>query len=212
VVWVVGDATIDGSETGTSFRQALHFKDVCGFRLHDTMIYHRKSPFPGNVRYFQAFEYMYVFSRGKPNTFNPLKQLKSAKSFGKDPASYTYRDKNGDVKNTDQSAQKRLANADKIKSRDRDNVWYYGTGYMVSSKDAISFDHPATFPEQLAKDHILSWSNPGDLVYDPMSGSGTVPKQAILLDRDWIASEMSEEYVRLANERLEPVKAQTRLF
>ena len=201
VVWVVGDATIKGSETGTSFRQALYFKDI-GFNLHDTMIYHRKSPFPGNVRYFQAFEYMFVLSRGKPKKFNPLKQAKSNKSFGKNPATYTYRNKKGGITKTDEAAQNRLTLADNRQERDRDNIWYYGTGFMVSSPDKISFKHPATFPEQLANDHITSWSNEGDLVLDPMCGSGTTCKMAMVNNRNYIGIDVSEEYCEIARKRI----------
>jgi DNA modification methylase len=75
VVWVVGDATIGGSETGTSFRQALHAME-CGFRLHDTMIWN-KGCFSAvgalATRYGPVFEYMFVWSKGPPAAFNPLK-------------------------------------------------------------------------------------------------------------------------------------------
>ena len=205
VVWVVGDATINGSETGTSFRQALHFMEI-GFNLHDTMIYHRKSPFPGNIRYFQAFEYMFVLSKGKPRTFNPLKQLKSKKSFGKNPSTYTYRDKNGGITKTDEAAQNRLALANDRQERDRDNIWYYGTGYMVSSPDKMSFEHPAIFPEKLARDHIVSWSNPGDTILDPMAGSGTVLKVAEQLGRNSIGIEISGEYCDIIRKRLDKLQ------
>ncbi len=73
VVWVVGDQTIDGSETCTSDRQKLYFKDVCGFNVHDTMIYVKNGfPFPEATRYQPIFEYMFVLSKGRPLTFNPI--------------------------------------------------------------------------------------------------------------------------------------------
>lgn len=207
VVWVVGDATINGSETGTSFRQALYFMEV-GFNLHDTMIYYRQSPFPSNVRYNQCFEYMFVFSKGTPNTFNPsVRQLKSSKSFTKNVSSKTYRNRNGETENPDENAIKRITLAQSDELKTADNIWYIPSGYMVGSKDKESFEHPATFPERLAEDHILSWSNPGDLVYDPFAGSGTTLKMAKLNRRNYIGSEISSEYCDIMRRRLEVIIA-----
>ena len=84
-VWIVGDATIKGSETGTSFRQALYFKEI-GFNLHDTMIWYKTNPMPYIKKncYTPCFEYMFVFSKGKPNTFNPIMiecKTKGSKTF-----------------------------------------------------------------------------------------------------------------------------------
>jgi len=198
VVWVVGDATVKGSESGTSFRQALYFKEI-GFNLHDTMIYRKggQGATGSNLAYWQDFEYMFVLSKGKIKTFNPICDRKNKIAPRIKEESQGHRFVNGETK------PKRLIRRKEYGRRF--NVWKY-------HESGTRTKHPAVFPEQLANDHIMSWSNPGDLVYDPMCGSGTVPKQAILLGRDWIASEMSAEYVRLANERLEPVKAQTRLF
>jgi len=193
VVWVVGDAVIDGSETGTSFRQALYFKEI-GFRLHDTMIYQKTGiPFPGNVRYNQMFEYMFVFSKGKPNCFNPI--LKKNKCAGSvKPNGAMYRQKDGSFKKN---------NVKKIKEYGVEgNVWVISGGMNKSTKDKIAFKHPAIFPEELATKHIKSWSNKGDLVYDCFMGSGTVAKCAMLLDRNYIGSEMSQEYCDIIKERL----------
>jgi len=72
VVWIVNDATIKGSETGTSFKQALYAKE-CGFNLHDTMIYEKINPIPyHHNRYQPCFEYMFILSRGAPSIFNPI--------------------------------------------------------------------------------------------------------------------------------------------
>jgi site-specific DNA-methyltransferase (adenine-specific) len=178
VVWVVGDATIKGSETGTSFKQALYFIQL-GFNLHDTMIY-SKSGFknPSNDRYHQTFEYMFVFSKGKPKTFNPIKDRKN-KYVGVHGGEKSFRDEYGK----------------------RFNVWYYANGGNNTTKDAV-FKHPAIFPEQLANDHIISWSNEGDLVYDPFMGSGTTAKMSILNSRNWIGSEISEEYCKIIETRI----------
>ena len=121
VVWVVGDATINGSETGTSFRQALYFKDVCGFKLHDTMIYKKKaSRFPDTNRYYQVFEYMFVFSKGTPKTFNLIRDRRNL-GFGNNTIHVSDRQKDGTLK------KKRK---EKIipKLGVRFNVWEYSTG------------------------------------------------------------------------------------
>ncbi len=206
-----GDATIDGSETGVSFRQALWAME-CGFNLHDTMIYMKSSPYPSNVRYNQIFEYMFVLSKDKPNKFNPIKQPKSVNSFSNNKASKTYRSKDGDTEKPNKKALERLKKADEHKFKTADNIWYCKAGYMVGSKDEISFEHPATFPELLAGRHINSWTNKKDLVYDPFMGSGTTAKMAHLLKRNWIGSEISQEYVDLAYKRLEPYLTQQTLF
>ena len=191
VVWVVGDATVDGSETGTSFRQALEFMEL-GFRLHDTMIYAKHSlPFPAHVRYNQIFEYMFVFSKGGPKTFNPLTE--KTKGYRPSPSSTT-REAGG--KTT------RMKYEQGKSTRKRFNIWHYGAGYLKSTLDKMAFNHPAIFPEALARDHILSWSNPGDLVFDPMCGSGTTPKMAAELGRHYLGFDISEKYVELARRRV----------
>lgn len=209
VVWVVGDATIDGSETGTSFRQALYFKEI-GFNLHDTMIYFKGlSPYPGNVRYNQTFEYMFIFSKNAPKTFNPIQQEKLQYASAK-KKSGTYRQADGTLGKLDKKAQERFERADRVKTKDADNVWYILSGSGKGTQDKIAFEHPATFPEELAYKHILSWSNDGDLIYDPFMGSGTTAKMAKTLKRNYIGSEISEEYCKIAEERLS--KTTTPLF
>ena len=213
VVWVVGDATINGSETGVSFQQALWAME-CGFRLHDTMIYHRPSPNPPNVRYYQEYEYMFVLSKGSPNIFNAILQPKSINTNKVDKKSINKnrRKKNGDITELDDKAVERFIKCRDKESRIKSNIWYVPAGYMVSSQDKDAFNHPAIFPENLAKDHIKSWSNEGDLVYDPFMGSGTTAKMAHLLKRKWIGSEISQEYVDLSYKRLEPYLTQQTLF
>jgi len=201
VVWVVGDATVNGSETGTSFRQALYFKEI-GFNLHDTMIYRKASGACGsNYAYWQAFEYMFVFSKAKPNAINLLRDRRNVKTAG---AVVNWK------------AGHRHNNGDQKATRMR-KLFEYGVRLNVWNIDAPngierSADHPAQFPESLAKDHILSWSNENDLIFDPFMGSGTTAKAAHQLNRRWIGSEISAEYVALANKRLEPYLAQESLF
>ena len=199
VVWVVGDMTVEGSETGTSFKQALFFKEV-GFNLHDTMIYQKESPFPSSNRYQQVFEYMFVFSKGKVKTFNPLTERKIC--FNRNSKSSSYREKDGTLRKADEKQNERFKKANEMETKMLGNVWQLNAGWMKSSTDEIAFQHPATFPEKLASNHIKSWSNEGDLVYDPFMGSGTTGKMASLLKRKYIGSEISPEYTKLAEERI----------
>jgi len=203
VVWVVGDATIKGSETGTSFRQALFFKD-CGFNLHDTMIYQKDAcPFPETNRYYPMFEYMFVFSKGKPKTVNLIAD-KPNKRYGEKVASSTQRRPDG--KTVKVSANKTDPTRTVKKYGVRGNVWQYSPGYNKSTKDKYAYQHPAMFPEKLAADHILTWSNPGDIVLDPFLGSGTTAKMAVLNDRHYIGFEISSEYFDIACQRLDEVE------
>lgn len=201
VVWVVGDATIKGSETGTSFRQALYFKSI-GFNLHDTMIYQKDScPFPETNRYYPSFEYMFIFSKGKPKTVNLLMD-KPNKKFGE---KVTGKGRNPDGTLKQHTAVKNKTNRVIKEFGVRTNVWLYSVGKGKTTKDEYAYQHPAMFPEKLAEDHILSWSNEGDLIYDPFMGSGTTAKMALLNNRDFIGSEISMEYCQIANQRIQNV-------
>lgn len=199
IVWVVGDATINGSESGTSFKQALYFKEI-GFNLHDTMIYAKENPIPlTHNRYEQSFEYMFILSKGKPKTFNPLKDKCVTNG------SYNHRRNTGRVAEaaTRNRDEKTYVKTDKF----RINMWYYTVG---NNEDTTK--HPAPFPEQLAFDQIKSWSNENDVVYDPFMGSGTTAKIAIMLKRNYIGSEISKEYFDLINRRINNFNSQPYLF
>lgn len=202
VVWVVGDQTIKGSETGTSFRQALYFME-CGFRLHDTMIYHKSALPMNHNRYEQDFEYMFVFSKGRPKTFNPIRV--PCKYPEKETArGNSYFSKTDEINRKARSGKKRKpVGKDKIKG----NIWYYPTGKNHSTHDEIAFAHPAIFPEALVADHLTSWSNPGDIVFDPFVGSGTTAKMAVLHGRHYIGFDCSVEYCELARKRVAGVNA-----
>ena len=194
VVWVVGDATIKGSETGTSFRQALYFKEI-GFNLHDTMIYAKNNVYahdPRNKRYKQCFEYMFVLSKGKPNTYNEIKDR---------PNKHAGKTLSGTKGRTKEGIKRNLKPIVLGEYQARFNIWEYTTGGSVAS-DKIAFNHPAIFPEKLAEDHIISWSNEGDVVLDPFIGSGTTAKMALLNSRNFIGFEISKEYCDIANERI----------
>lgn len=189
VVWVVGDATVGGSETGTSFRQALRFKEL-GFRLHDTMIYRKANYLPlTHNRYEQAFEYMFVLSKGKPKTFVPL-TTKIAY-----PRTRTLVMRNGDSRDKQsrqQSGEQRII----------ENVWTYKCGGGHIDDDRLSHKHPAPFPEQLVQDHVMTWSKAKDIVLDPFAGSCTTCKVARKLGRHWIGIEINPEFVRLGKNRM----------
>jgi DNA modification methylase len=197
VVWIVADATVKGNETGTSFRQALHFRDVCGFLLTDTMIYHKTdSAFPrfGHRKYPNAFEYMFILSKGRPKTFNIIRD-RANKTAGR-VMSGTVRQQDGTLK-VSRACGKQVAEVGA-----RSNVWNYSTGFRKSAAEDIAYQHPAIFPESLAADHITTWSNPGDKVLDPMMGSGTTGKMAVLHNRSFIGIEVSTEYFSIAAERI----------
>jgi len=199
VVWVVGDAVIKGSETGSSFRQVLYFMDL-GFKLHDTMIYEKNgSSFPAKRdanRYSQTFEYMFVLSKDtKPKTANLIcdKPNKWAgwTQWGK---SGTYRDKDGNL------IRRQIKPIPDFSPRN--NIWRYNTGKGYTTKDAFAFQHPAMFPELLVKDNILSWSNEGDLVLEPFAGAGTTAVISKDTNRNFIGFEIDETYYNLCQRRL----------
>ena len=192
VVWVVGDATVNGSETGTSFKQALYFMER-GFNLHDTMIWNKGSfTFPSTNRYHQIFEYMFILSKGNP-TFNSIKDRRN--KYEKMGGS------GGRHKDGSRRLDSKSAGMLQNEFGQRMNIWDCSIGGGHSYKGKMS--HPAIFPEQLAHDHIISWSNEGDTVLDPMMGSGTTGKMSKILKRDFIGIEISEEYFKIAKERIE---------
>ena len=190
MVWIVSDATINGSETGTSFMQALRFKEI-GFRLHDTMIW-KKPTFTdtGSLRsrYGNVFEYMFVFAKGRCKTFNPIKDRRN-KYYGEK--------KHGTVRQMDGSVKSISSKGKEIaKYGQRFNIW------EISPEKNNKTGHPGVFPEQIANDHIISWSNEGDVVLDCFMGSGTTAKMAMLNGRNYIGFEISKEYCDIAEQRL----------
>jgi len=199
VVWVVGDATVKGSETGTSFKQALYFKEI-GFNLHDTMIYSRYA-MPNNAkRYAQDFEFMFILVKGNIKTFNPIEVCCTYAGVGTSPTSRTT---DGELV----SNGRRIIKDTKKKS----NIWHYTAGKGKSASDSFAYEHPAIFPEQLAQDHILSWSNENDVVLDPMMGSGTTGKMAVINKRRFIGIDIAEEYCTLSQKRIDStIKAMER--
>jgi site-specific DNA-methyltransferase (adenine-specific) len=202
VVWIVSDAVQNGSESGTSFRQALFFKEV-GFNLHDTMIYRKLNPPPNSgSRYQQMFEYMFVFSKGKPTTTNiglrdRINKCIDKRTYRKKKFS---RNKDGEFNENDYFVKERVPDF---------NIWDFYVGGGNSTNDKVAFKHPAIFPEELVKRHLDSWSNEGDLVYDPFMGSGTTSKMCLLSNRNYIGSELSSEYCDIEIERLNPILNQT---
>ena len=201
IVWIVSDEVKKGSETGSAFRQALFFMDYCGLRLHDTMIFEKNTTTypakPNGSRYTQVFEYMFVFSKGKPKTVNLIADKKNrwagTTNFGQ---------------KTDRNENDELIPVRKFKPipefSPRTNIWRYVTGNGYTTEDKFAHQHPAIFPEQLVEDHILSWSNEwDDIVYDPFAGSGTTLKMAKKLNRQFIGSEIVKEYCDIIEKRMQ---------
>jgi len=201
VVWIVGDATVKGSETGTSFKQALWAME-CGFNLHDTMIWEKTSVFaydPRNMRYKSSFEYMFVFSKEKPNTYNEIKD-RPVKSAGKKLSGNKGRKPNGEIR----KGKSFLAQPFQA----RYNVW------QRAGNDGSKNPHPASFPYQLVTDHIISWSNEGDTVLDTFMGSGTTGVACVNLDRKFIGIELDKDYFEIAEKRIKEAqdKRESQLF
>jgi len=206
VVWVVKDSIINGSKSLTSFNQAIQFKQI-GFNIYDVIIYAKNSVnYPTPRRYYDCFEYMFVLSRNRPNIVNLIKDRKNY-WVGSPSNTGTCRQQDGTKKPRCESFKKDIEPYGV-----RHNIWKYQTGFNLSTTDKKAFEHPAIFPEQLAKDHILSWSNIGCLVLDPFAGSGTTLKMAELLDRKWIGIEISSEYCKIAENRIKEAKEQHALF
>ncbi len=203
VVWIVGDQTIKGNETGTSFRQALYFKEV-GFNLFDTMIYLKtpRGAVGNNRTYWQAFEYMFILSKDLPKTINLIKDRENIEARAGD---------NGTKRLHDGSLLK-VTRKGYSKYGRRTNVWAYLVGKGHSASEDIAYEHPAIFPEKLAEDHIISWSKEGEIVYDPFMGSGTTAKMAFLNNRKFIGSEICKEYCKIAERRLATIIVQKKLL
>lgn len=185
VVWVVGDATVNGSETGTSFKQALYFMER-GFKLHDTMIYEKNSSTfpssPKSKRYTQIFEYMFVFVKGKMKKGNLICDKPNKWAGYTNFGQATVYDKDGNLSKT--------RNIKPVPDfSPRTNIWKYTTGFNINEGK-----HPAVFPYKLAEDHILSWSDEGDVVFDPFLGSGTTMFAAIKNNRQFIGCELNADY------------------
>ena len=193
LVWIVGDATISGSETGSSFKQALYLKEI-GFNIHDTMIFQKINPVPQiyRKRYSNTFEYMFVFSKISVKTHNPIKI--DCLHAGLQLNGTTY-------KNYSKGEQKRIKMAHPVKNQKiKGNIWEYVVGKKAEDQEAKK--HPAPFPCALARDHISSWTNVGDLVFDPVCGSGTSCVSALMLKRNYIGIDISPKYCELARNRI----------
>lgn len=195
-VWVVADATKDGSETGTSLRQALYFRDELDLNLHDTMVYRRETiPLTSN-RYQPEWEYMFVFSKGAPKTFNPLKVRSRLHEWGRPEIGRSKAKRNAAGEH-----QARHTQALTKEMKIRGNVWEYNPR-PGPHQDPEKFGHPATFPDALARDHIVSWTNPGDKVLDPFCGSGTTLVGAKQCSRQYAGCDLNPDYCQIAKQRL----------
>lgn len=199
IMWNVADATLNGSETGSSFRQALFFMDVCGLRLHDTMIYHKAScSYPAGKasnRYSQHFEYCFIFSKGKPKTANLIADK---------PNKWSGTTSWGNAKTRQNDALIDTGKKSKVVAPFgvRENVWRIKNSGGFGQKDKSAYKHPATMPYELARDHILTWSNEGDVVLDPFMGSGTTGMACKETGREFIGIEINPDYYELAMSRV----------
>lgn len=204
LVWVVNDKTENYSKSLTSFKQAIYFVDELGLKLYDTMIFKKANPLPAgkNKRYSQCFDYMFVFSKGKPKTFNPL--TRKTKCFPRIRNKCFNRSADGGKKIS--KARKDLQEYTNI-----GNIWEFKVGYGHSTKDKYAFKHPAIFPEALAEQHIYTWSNRDDIILDCFMGSGTTGKAAINLGRRFIGIEKNEDYFNIANKRIAKAMHDVRL-
>ena len=200
IVWNVNDQTINGGKTGSSFRQALYFMDECGLRLHDTMIYEKTgvafASGPHSVRYTQKFEFVFVLSKGKPKAIHLIQDKPNkwagAQSWGTASARKT-------------SGEIQKANSKTKPVREfgvRNNIWRIKNSGGFGQKNKNAYKHPATMPEELARGHIISWSDPGDVVLDPFLGSGTTARVAKAEGRRYIGFEIDREYFALARKML----------
>ena len=198
VVWVVGDKTLKGSKTLTRFKQALFFQEI-GFDMYDVIIYEKAGSGPPHPnRYFNAFEYMFVLSKGRPKTVNILRDKPNKWAGCSTYGEVTRREKDGSLTNKGRKVISEFGV--------RTNIWRYANGRGFATKDKLAYKHPAIFPEKLAEDHIASWSNPGDLVLDPFGGSGTTAKAAQKMGREWVLIEAVKDYCEIARERLESIQ------
>lgn len=200
VVWVVSDKIKNGNRSLTSFRQALFFQEN-GFKVHDVMIYRKlNTPFMRSNAYTNCHEFMFVFSKGGPKTFNPL--MTKTKRNGYEMLPYN--------KGPDAENKKTMGELKEFKVRT--NIWGYAVGLGGSSSDKIAFEHPAIFPEKLAEEHILSWTNEDDLILDPMCGSGTTCKMAKIHNRKYIGIDISQEYCNIAQKRVSDTMIQKKII
>jgi DNA modification methylase len=196
VVWVVNDPTVDGGESVASSLQKVYFRRV-GFNVHDTMTYEKNGPsYPSQDKYYQVFEYMFILSKGKPKTFNPLKDRENKWYGQKWGKTRSNRQTDGSLKH--QAWYKEEGE----KMGVRFNTWKYNVGAGYTTKDEYAYVHPAMFPEALARDHIITWSNPDDIVLDPFVGSGTTIKMAKEAGRHWVGIDLAKKYQELSRRRV----------
>lgn len=194
VVWVVGDSVVKGAKSLTSFKQALYFQQL-GFNMYDVIIYEKAGTAPPHKnRYFNAYEYMFVLSKGIPNTINLIEDKPNIWANHSTYGEVTRREQDGSLTPKGKKIVKPFGV--------RTNIWRYANGKGFATKDDVAYQHPAIFPEKLVADHIISWSKEGDIVLDPFMGSGTTAKKAIELNRRWVGIEISKEYCEIAKQRI----------
>jgi site-specific DNA-methyltransferase (adenine-specific) len=202
VVWIVQDQVVNGGETGTSFEQVLYFKSI-GFRLHSTMLMVINcGKLPHRTRYVPLHHYAFVLSKERPRYVNLIRDRHNLTKAKR--REWYARRENGEVVSGRQSPR------DTPPVSEGGNVWHYNVGYNQTTKDKDAFTHPALMPEEMAEDHIVSWSRPGDLVFDPFCGAGTTCKMALLNNRRYLGMEIHKPYQELAIRRVDDARAEHR--
>jgi len=198
IAWNEADTIVNGSKTLTPSKHALYFSEECGLKVHDEMIYEKNScSFPAKrngLRYSNVYEEVFILSKGKPKSVNLICDKRNRCYGEKGFGMASQRRKNGDLVKYERKPTPKFS--------PRDNIWRVFTGKGYSSKDSNASKHPAISPDLLVLDHIRTWSNEGDIILDPMAGSGTTCVMAKALKRQYVGIEISDEYCQLINERL----------
>lgn len=200
ICWVVRNQIVKERENLQAEKEKLFFADDLGLWPHQTIIGAPKGvPLPQSRRYASNFDYVYVFSKGHPRIVNIIRDRRNSR-FGDLKSNRLIRESNG---------SERLACGGEYaiaKWGFRSNLWSYSTGGNHTATDRISAKHPARMGEPLAEDLIISFSKPGDLVFDPFAGAGTSLKMALLNQRQWLGVEIFDEYVELIEKRMRLAK------
>jgi hypothetical protein len=202
---VIGDGTKDFAKSLTTFRWAVDWVDNTGWRLFECCIYSRHGN-PGawwTQRFRVDHEYILIFFKGdRLRCFDKTALMIPSKHAGK-VYSGTDRLTNGGFKKIEPKAVNDL--------KCRGTIWGYATSNSEGNRTKL--EHPATFPDRLADDLIHCFSKPGDLVFDPMCGSGTTCVMAAKAKRDYLGIEINPEYHSIAMKRIQAeVTNDVRLF
>ena len=194
-VMVIQDSTRDFAKSLTSFRTIVDWCDNIGFRLFECNIYNRQGTEGAwwKKRFRVDHEYMPIFLKGKRPQYFDKENIKiPSKHGGKIMTGANIRTKNGQT-----GSRKVKINPTKCPG----TVMTFGNTCGGESK--LKSKHPAVFPNMLAYDMIECFCPEDGTVLDPFNGSGTTTLAAKCLGRNYIGIDVSEEYNKIARERLE---------